>query len=80
MACLTRETILLCYFFVTLEYHGHMCYIARMQLWNLCQQKCIYTEIDGLDPQKREMLEARITGRVSCHNISDLVMSCGCVL
>ena len=22
-------------------------------------------EIDGLDPQKREMLEARITGRVS---------------
>jgi len=32
---------------------------------------CIYAEIDGLDPQKREMLEARITGRVSCHSIGD---------
>lgn len=26
-------------------------------------------EIDGLDPQKREMLEARITGRVSTSTI-----------
>ena len=29
-------------------------------------------EIDGLDPQKREMLEARITGRVSTSTIMDM--------
>lgn len=32
-------------------------------------------EIDGLDPQKREMLEARITGRVSMI-VSNVSMSC----
>lgn len=45
--------------------------------WHYLSVLC-NAEIDGLDPQKREMLEARIAGRVSCYNISNRLM-CGCV-